>query len=160
CDRPRRDADDAPRPVRPEDRQQRAAGAHQRPVSDVLAKRADPHPDHLGRPPRSRLPRTVDPRRGDARGGAVILRRPADGYTILHCAAASGVGKPWFRDPQTWTAWRTFLSVLFGLSLDDEGHALYRQCTGRSTMPRDGFTEAWLICGRKAGKSFNLALIA
>jgi hypothetical protein len=90
----------------------------------------------------------------------VILRRPADGYTILQCAAASGVWKPWFRDPQTWTPWRTFLSVLFGLSLDDEEHALYRQCTGRSTMPRDGFTEAWLICGRKAGKSFNLALIA
>ena len=90
----------------------------------------------------------------------MILRRPADGYTILQCAAASGVWKPWFRDPQTWTPWRTFLSVLFGLSLDDEEHALYRQCTGRSTMPRDGFTEAWLICGRKAGKSFNLALIA
>ena len=90
----------------------------------------------------------------------MILRRPKPGYTILQCGAASGVWKPWFRDPQTWTAWRTFLSVLFGLSLDDEGHALYRQCAARSTMPKDGFTEAWLICGRRSGKSFILALIA
>jgi hypothetical protein len=28
------------------------------------------------------------------------------------------------------------------------------------TPPSDGVTEAWLICGRRAGKSFVLALIA
>jgi hypothetical protein len=37
---------------------------------------------------------------------------------------------------------------------------LYATCTGREELSEDGFREAWLICGRRAGKSFVLALIA
>jgi hypothetical protein len=49
---------------------------------------------------------------------------------------------------------------LFGLPLDAAGLALYRECTGRDDVPEKGFLEAWLCCGRRAGKSFVLALIA
>jgi hypothetical protein len=35
-----------------------------------------------------------------------------------------------------------------------------RQCTGRTEAPEGGFREAWLVCGRRAGKSFVLALTA
>jgi hypothetical protein len=64
---------------------------------------------------------------------------------------------PWFRKPSTWAAWRVFLAALFGLPI---AAALFRQCTGLDTPPAGGFIEAWLICGRRAGKSFILPMIA
>jgi hypothetical protein len=67
---------------------------------------------------------------------------------------------PWFRKPSTWFAWRVFLSALFGLNTGDGDLALFQSCTGLDAPPSDGVTEAWLVCGRRAGKSFILALIA
>ena len=64
------------------------------------------------------------------------------------------------RNPATFAAWRSFLAVLFGLPLSDEGRDLYQACTGRTEAPAGPFNEAWLICGRRAGKSFVLALTA
>jgi hypothetical protein len=64
------------------------------------------------------------------------------------------------RNPATWAAWRVFLAALFGLGMSDDEAALYRQCTGRAALPKAAFAEGWLICGRRAGKSFVLALIA
>ena len=60
----------------------------------------------------------------------------------------------------SWGAWRAFLAVLFGLNLSDTDAAIYRAHTGRTELPRGAFSEAWLVCGRRAGKSFMLALIA
>ena len=37
---------------------------------------------------------------------------------------------------------------------------LYQRCTGRIAPPTTASTEAWLICGRRAGNSFMMALIA
>jgi hypothetical protein len=68
--------------------------------------------------------------------------------------------RAWFRHPEAWRPWRVFLSVFFGLELDEEGLELFRQCTGRAAPPSGEFNEAWLICGRRAGKSFILALVA
>jgi len=64
------------------------------------------------------------------------------------------------RDKATWTAWRAFLAAMFGLPLSDAEADLFRACTGRAALPDGAFSEAWLICGRRAGKSFVLALIA
>lgn len=80
--------------------------------------------------------------------------------TIMDVIGDPAVFADWFRDPTSWAAWQAFLSTLFGLSLSPEQQATFRQCTGRSAMPSAPFTEAWLICGRRAGKSFALALIA
>jgi hypothetical protein len=60
----------------------------------------------------------------------------------------------------TWTSWRVFLAALFALPLDQQQLALYQQLTGRTTPPANPHTEAWLVCGRRSGKSFTLALIA
>jgi hypothetical protein len=38
--------------------------------------------------------------------------------------------------------------------------AAYRRCTGRAEPPKATAAEAWLVCGRRAGKSFVLALVA
>lgn len=67
---------------------------------------------------------------------------------------------PWFRDDATWAAWRAFLAALFGLPLSPDQIETFRACTGRLAAPEASYSEAWLICGRRAGKSFVLALIA
>jgi hypothetical protein len=67
---------------------------------------------------------------------------------------------PWFRKPETWAAWRALLAALFGLPMSEADLATYRACTGRNEPPTTQAKEAWLICGRRAGKSFVLALIA
>jgi hypothetical protein len=66
----------------------------------------------------------------------------------------------WFKNPATWAAWRAFLVALFGLPMTEDQAAAYRQHTARTTLPTSPATEAWLVCGRRAGKSFILALCA
>jgi hypothetical protein len=64
------------------------------------------------------------------------------------------------RDKATWRSWRAFLAALFGLPLSEDEAALFRACTGRAALPSASFAEVWLACGRRAGKSFILSLIA
>ena len=66
----------------------------------------------------------------------------------------------WFKDPTTWICWTVFLSALFGLPIDPAWLEIFTQCTGRSLPPAGAFNEAWLIVGRRGGKSIILALIA
>ena len=60
----------------------------------------------------------------------------------------------------TRTAWRAFLAALFALNMSDVEAEIYRTCTSRAALPTTPHREAWLICGRRAGKSFVLALVA
>jgi hypothetical protein len=80
--------------------------------------------------------------------------------TILDAIRSPEIFARWFRDPVTWAAWFAFLRVLFGLLLDPDDLALFSQCTGRDQPRPGGYTEAWLCCGRRAGKSLILALVA
>ncbi|MGY3496618.1 hypothetical protein [Bradyrhizobium sp. USDA 4502] len=80
--------------------------------------------------------------------------------TLLDCVNDSHLFKPWFEDQSTWTAWFAFIAALFSLPMTAEQLAIYRQCTGRNEPPSDPAKEGWLICGRRAGKSFVLALCA
>jgi hypothetical protein len=79
---------------------------------------------------------------------------------ILEAIDDPNLFRPWFRDPRTWDAWRAFLMALFALPADPRLLPIYGRCTGRTTLPTERAAEAWLICGRRAGKSFTLALIA
>jgi hypothetical protein len=88
------------------------------------------------------------------------LSTATQAVSILDAIDDPAIWAGWFKRRATWAPWRTFLAVLFGLPLDPAGLELYRQCTGRDQPPAIGFLEAWLICGRRAGKSFTLALIA
>jgi hypothetical protein len=65
-----------------------------------------------------------------------------------------------FRDADSWHTWRVFLAALFGLPMSDDQLATYRRFTGRSTPPTAPLHEAWLVIGRRGGKSFMLAVIA
>jgi hypothetical protein len=79
---------------------------------------------------------------------------------ILTAMADKKLFRPWFKDPSTWEAWRAFLALLFGLQMDREQAALAKACTGLEVLPEQAFTEAWLVVGRRGGKSLILAMIA
>jgi hypothetical protein len=67
---------------------------------------------------------------------------------------------PWFRKRESWEAWFAFLAAVFNLPMTPEQWATYQRHTGRTDLPDDLANETWLACGRRAGKSFILALIA
>ncbi len=73
---------------------------------------------------------------------------------------ASWFKKRFFQADGSWDRWFSFLRVLFGHELTDADVALFQECTGRTDKPNAGFTEAWLVCGRRAGKSFVISLVA
>ena len=80
--------------------------------------------------------------------------------TILDATRKRQLFAPWFKDRDTWEAWFSFLAALFALPMTDEQLQIYKQCTGRDEPPMQTASEAWLVCGRRAGKSFTLALTA
>jgi hypothetical protein len=86
-----------------------------------------------------------------------MKRKP---ITILQAMADPHLFKPWFRDPATWGAWRGFLCALFALPMSDAEREIFTACTGRTEAPAAPATEGWLVCGRRSGKSFTLALVA
>ncbi len=65
-----------------------------------------------------------------------------------------------FKNRQSWANWRTFIAALFGLALNPTQRKLYRQCTGKSASLKGICQEAWMIVGRRGGKSFVLAILA
>jgi len=81
-------------------------------------------------------------------------------FTLLRAIDDPNLFGMWFKNRSTWAAWFTFLRALFGLPLLPRKLGLYRECTGRAEAPTASATEGWLICGRRSGKSFTLALCA
>src|SRR5262245_61606276 len=79
---------------------------------------------------------------------------------ILEAVSDPKVFGQHFRGGESWRAWRAFLAALFGLPLDAEAKEIYRACTGRVESPEGSAAEGYLICGRRAGKSYVLATIA
>jgi hypothetical protein len=79
---------------------------------------------------------------------------------LIEAMADRNLFARWFRDKKTWAAWRAFVAALFALRMTEEQTAIYRECTGRTAPPTSPASEAWLVCGRRAGKSFMLALCA
>lgn len=84
--------------------------------------------------------------------------------TIIEAMSDRALFAPWFSQrwlrKDTWSAWRVFLKALYGLRMEAEEFAIYRKHTGRSSPPLKAFQKAWLICGRRSGKSRVAALIA
>jgi uncharacterized Zn finger protein (UPF0148 family) len=60
----------------------------------------------------------------------------------------------------SWARWKVFLSALFGLPLDDAGRKTFTRFTARTDAPTTPFREAFVIAGRRSGKSFIAALVA
>ena len=58
------------------------------------------------------------------------------------------------------TAWRAFFKSLEAVPLTSTELATYKQATGRLEAPSATINEAWLVIGRRGGKSFSMALLA
>lgn len=68
---------------------------------------------------------------------------------------------PLFRSEQSWGAWRVFLKALFGIPITDESErVLFHNCTGLTEQKTGPSREAYVIAGRRSGKSFMSSLIA
>jgi hypothetical protein len=82
------------------------------------------------------------------------------GQTVLNALSDPRLFAEHFQPPESWAAWTTVLRVLFGLPLSPEDLELFKRCTGRTKGFAEPLTEAWLLCGRRSGKSRVLAFIA
>src|SRR5262245_43121613 len=60
----------------------------------------------------------------------------------------------------TWASWRAWLCAVLGLPMSDTEAAVFRQCTGRSTLPTTPAREVWCPIGRRGGKSRIAAFVA
>jgi hypothetical protein len=78
-----------------------------------------------------------------------ILEALADEALFAHSFPAS-----------TWRAWFAFLAALFGLELEGEALDTFRRHTGRAAAPSAAAREAWVVVGRRGGKSRMSALVA
>jgi len=65
-----------------------------------------------------------------------------------------------FSDRTSWSAWQAFLAGLYALPMSEPQLATYRAHTGRQKPPTAPAREAWVIAGRRAGKSRIAALLA
>ena len=71
--------------------------------------------------------------------------------TILDAVADPALFASAFPHTESWDAWRTFLAACFGLPMAKEQLGLYRQHTGRQSVPTSPAREAWLVVGRRGG---------
>jgi len=67
---------------------------------------------------------------------------------------------PWFKNPEEWQSWFAFLQSVFGQPLTSEQQKIYETCTGRKVQLNKPVRDAWLIVGRRGGKSMITSLIA
>lgn len=79
---------------------------------------------------------------------------------IIEACASPLLFAPWFKNRANYAAWFTFLTALFGLPMTEEQLATFKHHTGRSEAPTEANSEAWLVTGRRGGKSFVMALVA
>ena len=78
--------------------------------------------------------------------------------TILDGIESKSLFARWFSGP-SWSAWKSFLSVLFALPLDSADLTTYRKHTNRVQAPTKAFNEAWLVVGRRGGNTSVLRVL-
>jgi len=66
---------------------------------------------------------------------------------------------PVFKHPATWANWIVCLKAIFALSMTAAELEVFGKFTGRQDPPTEAFSEAFLIIGRRGGKSLISALI-
>lgn len=59
----------------------------------------------------------------------------------------------------SWSGWGVFLAALSGMPLSGDALALFQRCTGRTVPRTEQAREAWLVCGRRSGKSLITAFL-
>lgn len=86
--------------------------------------------------------------------------RPVPRAPLMQVCTDTDMFGSWFSDRASWMVWFTFLKALFCLPMTREELHIYKKYSQRDKVPYDLVTEAWLIVGRRGGKSLILALVA
>ena len=89
-----------------------------------------------------------------------LLRAPVGPSIILDAMGDPALFRPQFDPLTSWETWTIVLKALFALPMTPEEAAIYTRHTGRVTPPVVPAREAWLVIGRRGGKSRIAALIA
>lgn len=79
--------------------------------------------------------------------------------TILEAMADPDLFGPMFAGP-SWDAWRAVLAGLFALPMDEDTATTFTTLTQRDSPPTTPCKEAWIIAGRRSGKTHVAGLIA
>ena len=86
---------------------------------------------------------------------------PKAPITIIDAIKDKNLFAPWFEGEwDSWSNWLIFLKAIFGLRMDKNEHEKFVKFTGRRVPLKGRADECWLICGRRSGKSFIVALVA
>ena len=59
--------------------------------------------------------------------------------TIIQAMDDEALFKRFFKDPQSWQAWRVFCAALFGIELDYSQWRIFHQCTERDQPNPNGY---------------------
>jgi hypothetical protein len=65
-----------------------------------------------------------------------------------------------FKDLSSWQSWRVFFKAVYGLPMTAAEFELFERSTGLSAAPAGRFKEAYVVAGRRSGKSTMAALLA
>jgi hypothetical protein len=79
---------------------------------------------------------------------------------IIECIEDERWWGQWFRDQETWRAWKVALKAMFALEMSADELAIFKQHTGRETPPSAQVKEFWAVVGRRGGKSRLMATVA
>ena len=85
-----------------------------------------------------------------------FLKRTPNILRVMQDPAIFG---PFF-EGDSWKSWSVFLKSLFALPFTGEEIDVYRKHTGRHSNPEEVAREAWLVVGRRGGKSRIAAILA
>jgi hypothetical protein len=105
------------------------------------------------------IEKAIEALAGDSTLGGMMNddRNAGRGMDILDAIRDPELFGPWFQDTTTWKSWRTFIGALFALPVEDKD--LYGRCTGGRPLPTKQAREAFLVVGRRGGKSFVCAMV-
>lgn len=81
------------------------------------------------------------------------------GPTILQAMTDDDALGRWFAG-DSWRAWRVVLKAAFGLPLDEDELALFKEIAGDRSPPATRVRELWIIVGRRGGKDSIVSGIA
>ena len=80
--------------------------------------------------------------------------------TIIDACLDEKLFGRWFKNPDDWKNWFVFLKALFALEMTASEFRIFQKYTKRTKPQKIPIREAFLVIGRRGGKSFILALTA
>ena len=79
--------------------------------------------------------------------------------SVIDCLEHAQIWRSWLEpDPSTREAWFSLWRGIFGLPMTEPCRRTFEECTGRSEPAPGGYREVYVIAGRRAGKTFFMAV--